>query len=236
MKSLFYILTLLLSSSLVWSQGLKIVDSNLHIESVVGSSSSTIIKVQNTSNHIIFLGIKKTEERIRSSQVATFCVNNDCNGNNIVQIHKIIKLYPGQIFSGFSATLETGLVPGSSFVKYLFFNTANISERVEAEINYTIKEKVKGGILYASEALELSDVFPNPVREKAVFNYTFVNPHKEAKIIIHNVLGSVIGEFVLSPYKSQLSIPVTSYNPGVYFYTLYIDNEGVATKKMVVRN
>ncbi len=57
----------------------------------------------------------------------------------------------------------------------------------------------------------------------------------EQENIIHSVLGSVISEFNLSPYESRLSIPVIEYNPGVYFYTLYIDNEGVATKKMIVR-
>lgn len=142
---------------------------------------------------------------------------------------------PGEVFNGFSAELESGLVPGNSSVKYLFYNIANTEESIEAEINYTIKEKNKQGMLYISDVVQLSDVFPNPVREKAIFDYTYLNPEKEARLVIHSVLGSIIGEYILSPYESRLSIPVNNYNPGVYFYTLYIDNEGVATKKMVIR-
>lgn len=235
MKSIIYILALLLASSFAWSQSLKVVDSNLNIDAKVGSSSSTVIKFQNTSNHILLIEIEKINENIRSSQTSTFCINNDCSESNIVSGHTIIKLYPGQIFDGFSTTLETGLVPGNSSVKYLIYNLSDVTESVEVEVNYSIKEKAKAGILFSSDVIELSDVYPNPAREKAVFNYNYINPDKEAKVIIHSVLGSVVSEFALSPYESRLSIPILNYNPGVYFYTLYIDNEGVATKKMVVR-
>ncbi len=220
---------------MAYSQGLKIVDSNLNIDSDVGTSVSTVIKVKNISNHIILLGIEKVEENIRSSQVATFCINNDCSEKNIVLQHNIIRLYPNQIFDGFSVSLETGLVPGNSSIKYLVYNLSDITESVEVEINYSIKEKAKEGVLYSSKVVELSDVYPNPVREKAIFSYKYLDPEKEAKVVIHSVLGSIISEYRLSPYESRLTIPVINYNPGVYFYTLYIDNEGVATKKMVVR-
>jgi len=235
MKTFFYISLFTMLSSFAWSQSLKIVNSNLYVDSEVGTSTSTTIKVQNISNHTIMLGIEKTEENIRSSQISTLCINNDCSKKNIVSSNTIIKLLPGQIFEGFSTILETGLVPGNSSVKFLIYNLSNTNESIEAEINYSIKEKAKEGLLYSSNVVELSDVFPNPAREKIVFNYNYLDPEKEAKVVIHSVLGSVISEYKLSPYETRLSIPVTSYNPGVYFYTLYIENEGVATKKMVVR-
>ncbi len=235
MKTFFYISLFTMASSFCWSQSLKVVNSNLNVDSEVGTSTSTIIKVQNNSNHTIALGIEKIEENIRSSQLSTFCINNECSKKNIVSSNTIIKLLPGQIFEGFSTTLETGLVPGNSSVKFLIYNLSNTNESVEAEINYYIKEKSKEGLLYSSNVVELSDVFPNPAREKVVFNYNYLDPAKEAKVVIHSVLGSIISEYKLSPYETRLSIPVISYNPGVYFYTLYIENEGVATKKMVVR-
>lgn len=217
------------------SQNLKIVDTQLNISSEVGTHSITTIKIQNISNHIILLGVKKIDNNIRSSQVSTFCINNDCTDKNIVMGNTIIKLLPGEIFKGFKVELESGLVPGNSSVKFLFYNLSNTTESIETEINYSIKEKEKQGVFYSSNVVQLSDVFPNPVKEKAIFNYTYLNPEKEARLVIHSVLGSVISEFDLSPYESRLSIPVNEYNPGVYFYTLYIDNEGVATKKMVIR-
>ena len=235
MKTVIYISILLLIAPFGWGQSLKVVDSQLSVSSEVGTQSTTTVKIQNISDHTILLGVKKIDNNIRSSQVSTFCINNDCTENNIVTGNVIIKLKPGQIFEGFSVELETGLVPGNSSVKFLFYNLSNTSESIETEINYSIKDKGEKGILYSSDVVQLSDVFPNPVREKAIFNYTYLNPEKEARIVIHSVLGSVISEFNLSPYESRLSIPVIEYNPGVYFYTLYIDNEGVATKKMIIR-
>ncbi len=235
MKRIIYISILLLIAPFAWAQGLKVVDTQLNISSEVGIQSSTTVKIQNISDHTILLGVKKIDNNIRSSQVSTFCINNDCTEKNIVPGNVIIKLKPGEIFKGFSVTLETGLVAGNSSIKFLFYNLSNTSESIETEINYTIKDKGEKGILYSSDVVQLSDVFPNPVKEKAIFNYTYLNPEKEARIVIHSVLGSVISEFFLSPYESQLSIPVIEYNPGVYFYTLYIDNEGVATKKMIIR-
>jgi type IX secretion system substrate protein len=234
-KTTIYILVFLLIAPFSWGQSLKIVDSQLNLSPEVGSYSYSTIKIQNVSDHIILLGVKRTLNNIRSSQLSKFCINNDCTNKNIVTGNTIIKLLPGEIFDGFSVELQSGLVPGNSSVKFLFYNLSNTNESVEAEINYTVKEKVKDGILFASSVVQFSDVFPNPVREKAIFNYTYFNPEKEARLVIHSVLGSVISEFDLSPYESQLSIPVENYNPGVYFYTLYIDNEGVATKKMVIR-
>ncbi len=235
MKIFTYISFLVLCTSVGWGQSLKIVDSQLNVSSEVGTTATTTLKIQNTSDHIIMLGIEMIDVNIRSSQVSKFCINNDCTLKNIVEKNLNVKLLPGQVFAGFSVELETGLVPGNSSVKFLFYNLSNSNESVEAEINYFIKDKSKEGILYDSDVVQLSDVFPNPVKEKAIFNYNYINPDKEARIVIHSVLGSVVSEFTLSPYESRLSISVMDYNPGVYFYTLYIDNEGVATKKMVVR-
>lgn len=216
-------------------QSLKVVDSQLNISSEVGTNSTSSVRIKNISDHIITLGVKKIENNIRSSQVSKFCINNDCTEKSIVAGNTFVKLLPGEIFDGFSAELESGLVPGNSSVKFLFYNLSNTNENIEVELNYTIKEKLEAGILYSSDVVQLSDVFPNPVREQAIFNYKYLNSEKEARLVIHSVLGSVISEFDLSPYESRLTIAVSDYNPGVYFYTLYIDNEGVATKKMVVR-
>ena len=69
-----------------------IVDSQLNFTSEVGSHSSSTVKIKNTSNHIILLGVKKIDNNIRSSQVSTFCINNDCTDKNIVTGNTIIKI------------------------------------------------------------------------------------------------------------------------------------------------
>lgn len=174
-------------------------------------------------------------QQIGSSQKAFFCIDNDCIEENIVPPSFIREIMPGETVDFLTAVLETGLVQSNSTVKYRFYNVNNPEDNIEFELNYAIDERIKEGLLYSSDALELSDVYPNPVSEKAIFDYLIKDNSKEAKIVIHNVLGSVAGEYVLSPYEYKLSVEMDPYNPGVYFYTLYLDNEGVATKKLVVR-
>jgi hypothetical protein len=39
----------------------------------------------------------------------------------------------------------------------------------------------------------------------------------------------------LDPERSSLLINVSDFNPGVYFYTLFVDNKNIVTKKLVVK-
>lgn len=228
------ILLLVVSYSVGHSQGIKVLTQTQQTGKI-GSTLATPIQIQNTSNHLMVIGFSVVTKSLRSSQTAEFCINNDCTAKSIAQPTRVVKLLPGEVFKGFSTKLETGLVPGNSSMKLVFFNMINPTERVETEINFSIAEKRKEDVLYTSNVLELSDVYPNPVVEKAIFKYNFLDPSKKAKIVVLNVLGSAVHQKELSPYETTAIINVDDLNPGVYFYTLYIDDEGVATKKMVVR-
>lgn len=234
-KTWIYVFLLLLVSKASIGQSLRIITGSNQHTGQIGTTLTTPIKIQNNSDHLMVIGYAVAEQNLRSSQSATFCINNDCKTKGIAQATRLVKLMPGEIFEGFSTQLETGLVPGNSTLKLVFFNMINPAEKVETELTYTIAEKRKENILFQSDVLELSDVYPNPVHDQAIFKYNFFNPLKKAKIVLLSVLGSVVHEIELSPYETSASINVEDLNPGVYFYTLYIDNEGVATKKMVVR-
>ena len=81
----------------------------------------------------------------------------------------------------------------------------------------------------------LKDVYPNPVVDHALVDYKILNDQIEAKIIIHNILGNNQGEYDLSSSENLLRIPAEGLSPGIYFYTLYINNEGVLTRKLIVK-
>lgn len=217
------------------AQSLRIINSESSISGVVGTEIRTTLRVQNISSQPITVNVIKYNEQIGSSQKAFICIGNDCLEENIVQPEYKRKIMPGETVDFLTAVLETGLVQSISAVKYLFYNVGDPDDNQEIELNYSIGERIKDGVLHSSETLDLNDVYPNPVSETAYFDYLIKDGSKEAKIVIHNVLGSVAGEYILSPYESRLDVEMEAYNPGVYFYTLYLDNEGIATKKLVVR-
>ena len=48
-------------------------------------------------------------------------------------------------------------------------------------------------------------------------------------------IGNPIAEYELDPTRNSLVIHVADFQPGVYFYTLFVDNKNVVTKKLQVK-
>jgi len=241
MKNIAYSIIFTILSFASHGQSLKIIDTSTNLRGTIGDEIRTPLKIKNTSDQPVYYTISLIKEQIGSSQKSFLCIDNDCDRGNIAQRSAnnsdiiIRKLMPGTIDESIVAVLEAGLVQGVSSITYQFVNVKHPEDFVQVELQYEVEEPAKEGLLYSSLNVDLSDVYPNPVTEYAIFDYKIKNDSKEAKIIIHNVLGSVAGEYKLNPFEQQLKISVQDYNPGVYFYSLYIDNEGVATKKLVVR-
>jgi len=81
----------------------------------------------------------------------------------------------------------------------------------------------------------LKDVYPNPIIDNAFVDYQILNEEVKAKIVLHNILGNIIEEYPLISSENKLKIRADGLNAGIYFYTLYIDNDGVITRKLVVK-
>jgi hypothetical protein len=235
------ILTLLSFAALpTMAQSLEIIGSNTVQYGVVGDEIHTTLHIKNISDKPVYFRIVEFKKQLGSSQKALICINNECFDSKIAQSNENIgdfirKINPGEVDESISFKLETGLVQGVSSIIYSIQNVKSPSDFTLMELQYEVNEKPEDGLLYSSKNLDLSDVYPNPVSETAIFDYRIKNDTKEAKIIIHNVLGTIAGEYDLNPFEQQLKVSVENFNPGVYFYSLYIDNEGVATKKLVIR-
>lgn len=239
-KKIAYIALFTLFGFAASAQSLEIVNTEANQQGIIGQEIRTILKIKNISDKPVYFSISEVKKQIGSSQKSFLCIDNDCDNGNIANrsgkiTDHVRKLMPGATDESVVAVLESGLIQGIGSISYRVFNIKDPEDYTQIELHYTINEKSKEGLLYSSKTVDLSDVYPNPVTEVAIFDYRIKNDSKEAKIIIHNVLGSIAGEYQLNPFEQQLKVSVESYNPGVYFYSLYIDNEGVATKKLVVR-
>lgn len=240
-KRFLTILTLVGAAGIVaQAQSLKLVDTNLNQNGVVGKNIVTNLKILNTTNKAIRYRIYLERQQIGSSQEARICHGDDCFKGKAISRKDLSPgltsmVNPGETDKSISLVLESGLIHGVSSVTYRLENIDNPNDFTTFEINYEVNDSADERLLYSSKNVDLSDVYPNPVTDVAIFDYHLKDDSKEAKIIIHNVLGSIAGEYNLSPYEHQLKVSVEKFNPGVYFYSLYIDNEGVATKKLVVR-
>jgi len=218
-----------------FSQSLQVVEAKNTYNVRIGDEIRTIIKLKNLSDKPVHVLVRRDKSQIGSSQETFFCWDNDCKDKSINQTYVSQRIEPGQILETFTSVLEAGLDETSSSIKYVFYNRDDPSDLVEVQLNYAVKERVSDGLLYSSDKIRLSDIYPNPVSDLAYIDYHIANEDTEAEIVLHNLLGSLVAKFSLNPAKKILKIYTTDFKPGVYFYTLYVDNEGKVTKKIIVK-
>ncbi len=84
--------------------------------------------------------------------------------------------------------------------------------------------------------IELSEAYPNPARDEINFDYQLNSSVGEVKVIMHNVLGNIVGEYELSAFDSHLTIRTDGMQSGIYFYTVSVDGQNALTRKIIIRH
>ena len=217
------------------AQNFEVIGQSGTLKGGIGDVIKAPIKIKNNTNRPIQIVVKRLEQVIGTSQLSYFCWGSECYDTEVNQLPLSKKLEQGETSSKFKTVLETGLVAGFSTVKYLIYDRDNPSDAVEYEVTYTVEDMNSKKAIFSSEEVHINDVYPNPVVDFAIIDYNLLQEDVKAKIVIHNVLGSIIGEYELAYLETKLKINTEDFNPGVYFYTLYIDNDGIMTRKLVIR-
>ncbi|MCX2742560.1 T9SS type A sorting domain-containing protein [Mangrovivirga sp. M17] len=122
---------------------------------------------------------------------------------------------------------------GLSDITLRFFNLNSPNTYVEKTI--TFNNSNNPDVLYADSKLSVGNIYPNPVTNFGYLKFNIKAQNIKAKVLLQNVLGSTIEEIPLSPYENTLKISTEGLNPGVYFYTLVIDDQNTATKKFIIQ-
>jgi len=198
---------------------------------IIGETIKAPLRIKNVTERPITLIVRRISTQIGSTQKNYFCLDMNCLDQRADDI--VLRIEPGQIVNSLQIALEGGLVPADSNTKYLIFNKLNNNDYVEFEINFVVEEKTS---IYNSRRITLHDVYPNPVSTYAYVDYKILNERAKARIVIHNIVGNIVSEYTLPFNENKIKIRTEELNSGIYFYTLYIDNEGVLTRKLIVKN
>jgi hypothetical protein len=230
----FFLLSLLISLSLgISAQSFELSGVTETFRGTIGETIKAPLRLKNTSEKPITLIIRKLSQQIGSTQKNFFCIDNNCLEEKIDDY--IVRLEPGQTISNVQIGLEGGLVPGVSNVRYLIINRSNPTHSMEFDLNFAVEERPEKNNIYHSKAITVKDVYPNPAVDHAFVDYHLYNDRTKAKIRVHNILGNVIGEYELSAFETLIRIKTEDLTAGIYFYTLYVDNESVLTRKLIVK-
>lgn len=215
-------------------QGFEIPGLQENYRCSIGETIKAALRFKNTTDKSITLIVRKVNAQIGSTQKNYFCVDNICNDSKTDDL--VVKIDAGQTLSSVQIALEGGLVSGESNIKYIAYNKYNPAEYLEFDLNFVVEEKPEKQTLYNSRQITLHDVYPNPVSNFAYVDYRILHERSKVRIVLHNILGNKLIEYDLPFTENLVKIRTDELSSGIYFYTLYVNNESVLTHKLIVRN
>ncbi len=230
---LLAVIVFLLSSTQGSTQDFELVSLQDSYNGVIGETIKVPVRFRNISEKTLTLIVRKVIGQIGSTQKNYYCLDNSCLDQKVEDY--VIKIERGQLLTNFHVVLEAGLVSGESALKYVVYNRSNPNQYLEFELNFNVVEKPEKENIYSSRFVTLKDVYPNPAVDQAFIDYKILDDRIKAKILVHNLLGNRVGEYALPIYENLVRLKTDYLSAGIYFYTLYVDNESVITRKLIVR-
>lgn len=118
---------------------------------------------------------------------------------------------------------------GTSTIRYVIWDFQNPNDSVWFIVNWhitpvSVEEHITGSLFNA---------FPNPAYGQTQIKYELEGAD-QAIIRIYNMLGEVIRNIPVNGTKGNLTVDVSSFQSGIYFYSLVSDEKILATKKFTV--
>jgi len=82
----------------------------------------------------------------------------------------------------------------------------------------------------------LGQNYPNPSGRSTTIAYTLPPVYSSAKIVIIDTSGKILKQIPVSGSgTNSLSVDTSFLSPGAYYYSLYVDDAAINTKKMVIK-
>lgn len=122
---------------------------------------------------------------------------------------------------------------GLTSITYEFYDSLTFEKPVYAKATI---EFLISGLGIEEERLVFKGPFPNPASITATFEYTVPSFTRSAKLIIRNLLGLEVEEFILERGTNRVIVNTSAYPAGIYMYALMIDGKVTFAKKLIVKH
>ncbi len=211
----------------------KVLSENTEFSGKIGTSQRKSLIIQNESNKENEYFLKFLRGNVGSSQNIKICIADKCFDPK-KDLSKIkLTLSPNEIFTDLYLEFDLGIAETRGNFDLHFVNSENLRDVFVIEAVYDVFNPSVEETNHKD--ISIGSIYPNPSNRIAQIDYEFKNPNALAKISINSFIGNPVAEYILDPVSKSLVINVANFNPGVYFYTLYVDNKNIVTKKLVVK-
>ncbi len=233
MKPWVVVILMLIISLPGLTQSFDLLDKQDNFQSTIGETLRIPLKIRNNTEKAQFYIIRKVYGELSSTQKGYFCLDKNCLESGINEFSKRIE--PGETLQQLAYMVEGGLLSSQNTIKFQIFPKGSPLEIEEYSVAITIREKLDKPVLFQSKEITIQDVYPNPVQDQAFIEYRIHNENVKAKLVMHNILGKQLNEIDLPTSETRIKLQTEDFISGIYFYTLYLDNNGVLTRKLIIR-
>lgn len=216
-------------------QQIRVLSEDLTFSGDLGTTQRKTVILQNDSDQSKTFFLKNLRGNIGSSQNIKVCIGDQCFDPKRELAKIKLTLKSGEILTDVYLDFQMGIAETRGSFDLFFVNEANIREVFVVEAVYRVSNAENKVDQFDYKDVILSDVYPNPSNRIAQLDYKYKNYKVKAKIVINSFIGNPVAEYELDPSRKSLLINVSDFNPGVYFYTLFLDNKNIVTKKLVVK-
>lgn len=146
----------------------------------------------------------------------------------------MVTIQPGESDDSFYGYYEHRGVPGTTEIRYCFFDHNNPQTEICQDIVFTVEQTQS--VAEREVEAELGNVAPNPVKGGfASVGYDFGNRSgNERKFVVYNMVGNIVKETLLNQPNGIVFFNTDEYSAGVYFCALVENGAVLQTKKFVV--
>jgi hypothetical protein len=193
------------------------------------------VDVINTSGVTKYVKMTRAINDTAPGHESLFCWGINCysSGTNTSTYQDTLDDSSTGDFAHARADLNTWNIPGLSKVTYCWYDINNTSDSICLEFDYLI---LPTGIheVYKSTSDFISLPYPNPADAATSIAYYLNKQYTDSKIVFYNVIGSKVYEVNLDYLKQSIQINTSSFQPGVYFYSLLSGGKSISTNKLIV--
>lgn len=242
MKKIFT-LVFLFASIYSFGQGIVLKHANLEINNndtihvvprYLNADDVIYIDIENTTSQELGVMVQRQVISLLNNATTVFCIGDACLDGDV-------SIFPEVIAAGGSLTHAddgdrsfhifynpNGSI-GVSLLKFTFFDqtTPTISRTIYIQLDNTIS------VSDNSSNITLS-AYPNPAANRVTIEHNLLSNPNGAQLIIRNMTGvSVYSSPIGNSTKTNISLE--GYTPGIYFYSIEVNNKSIITKKLIIK-
>ncbi len=195
------------------------------------SAIDAYMQVVNTSSTMKYVIAKRQIVTLASGQFNNFCWGPSCYGPGTDVATDTVLLGAGVTDNSFKGTISPYNNVGVSIVEYTVYDLNNPNDKASITITYDVNST---GINESVKAKIFSQGYPNPADRAVAFRFDAVGMSFDAKLVVRNILGSIVKEQPLTERSGVVVIPTWAFDAGFYFVSLVDGNKPIVTRKIVV--